>query len=289
MPGLWPGKKSLFLSELGARVIKDDCAGLAAEMTYNWMLSLLPMLIFIFTLFGLLNAQPTLFAQVIRVLRRLIPGEAFLLVQASLNQLIQDSNGGLAVISLLATLWTASNGAITVEKAFMRFYAMDDKPLVFWKQRLIAILVIMGIVILLLICTNLMVFGEVILSILKHGLGLPETAIELFTLWRWLIPIVSLFLLSWFVYASVPRNFEEHPWPKRWPGALVFVPLWIVFSLLFSTYVNNMGNYSKIYGPMGAIVILMIWLYFSSFALLVGCEVNALLLHFKQSRYKKSD
>ncbi len=273
------------MGELGARIIRHDCAGLAAEMTYNWMLSLLPMLIFVFTLFGLMNAQPELFAQVIKVLRRLVPGEAFLLVQASLKALIQDSSSGLAIISLVVSLWTASNGAVTVEKAFSRFYDMELDLPSFWQQRFLAMLVILGLAFMVLICANLVIFGEVILQIMKNVLVFPVKSLDLFSTMRWFLPISSLLVISWFVYSVTPRPLGRESWKIMWPGALVFVPLWIVCSVLFSQYVNNMGNYSKVYGPMGAIIILMIWLYLTSFALLIGGEFNALLLNWKQQKH----
>ncbi|WP_373533219.1 YihY/virulence factor BrkB family protein [Vampirovibrio sp.] len=267
-----------FLKTLTQRMIQHDCAGLAAEMCYNWMISLLPMIIFIFTLFGLMNAQPELFAQVARVLQRLIPGEAFHMVEASIRALIADSTSELALLSLLASLWTASNGAVTLEKAFIRFYGMESRTPGFWQQRAIAILLILGLAFIVLVCANLIIFGELIIQILQTGLNLPNSAIDFMSWGRWALSVSSLLVISWFVYSMVPRPLGPQSWKKMWPGALVFVPLWILFSFLFSQYVHNMGNYSKIYGPMGAIIILMIWLYLTSFALLVGGEVNALLL-----------
>lgn len=254
-------------------------------MTYNWMLSLLPLLIFTFTLFGLITTQPELFAQVVKILKRLLPNEAFLLVQASLKALTQDSSSGIAIISFVASLWTASNGAVTVEKAFSRFYETPIETPSFWQKRLVAMLVILGLSLMMLVCANLIIFGEVILQIMKTALAFPVQSLDLFATLRWVLPITSLLLISWFVYSVTPRPLGKDSWKSMWPGALVFAPLWILFSLLFSHYVNNMGNYSKVYGPMGAIIILMFWLYFTSFALLVGGEFNALLIVFRQQRH----
>lgn len=267
-----------FLKRLGLKISSDDCMGLAAEMAYNWMLSLLPGLIFLFTLFGMVNSQQASFYRVLTILRRLVPKDAYSLVQASLDALIQESNGGLAILSLLAALWTVSNGAVTVEKALNRFYKIEPKFNDFWKERLSAIIIVIGISVLMLVSTNLIVFGEAIHQFLGQVLHFPETWLNWIRLLRWTLPIFSLFVMSWFVYAIVPRTLGRRFWRNMWPGAMTFVPLWILISLLFGTYVSNMGNYGKIYGPMGAIVILMIWLYLTSLALLIGGEVNALLL-----------
>jgi membrane protein len=173
---------------------------------------------------------------------------------------------------------------VTLEKAFIRFYGMEAKAPGFWRQRALAVLLILGLAFMVMVCVNLVIFGEVIIQILRKGLNLPATTLDFIYWARWALPISSLLVISWFVYSVVPSPLGPQSWKKMWPGALVFVPLWILFSLLFSQYVNNMGNYSKVYGPMGAIIILMVWLYLTSFALLVGGEVNALLLARSQTR-----
>jgi membrane protein len=267
-----------FLKQLMGRLGEDDSAGLAAEMSYNWMLALLPTLIFIFTLFGMFGIHTDLFAQILGNLQRLIPNDAFDLIQASLSELTRDSSGSLALVSFLGALWTASNGAITVEKALNRANHCIEIKRTFWQQRIIALLIVIGLAILLFVCANLIVFGGLMIDAIQDFLRWPEWMLRLFGFLRWSIPIAGLVLISGFIYWIAPEPLEGRERERKsvWPGALTFVGVWILISIAFSLYVSNMGNYNKIYGPMGAIVILMIWLYLTSFALILGGEVNAL-------------
>ena len=267
-----------FLKQLLHRLGEDDSIGLAAEMSYNWMLSLLPTLIFLFTLFGLFGVHTDLFAQTMGHLQRLIPQDAFKLIEASLSELTQASSGGLAILSFLGAMWTASNGAVTVEKALNRANHCQEIKRTFWQQRAIALLIVIGLGFLLFVCANLIVFGGLILDAIQNFLRWPAWMLSLFSFLRWTIPIASLILISGFIYWIAPEPLpQQERWKKSvWPGALTFVGAWIFISIGFSIYVSNMGNYNKIYGPMGAIIILMVWLYLTSLALILGGEVNAL-------------
>lgn len=269
-----------FLKRLWTRIQEDDIAGLSAEMTYNWMLALVPTLIFVFALFGMFGVQTTLFEELLVRLHKLVPNDAFALIRASLNELTKDSSGSLAIISFLGALWTASNGAITLEKAINRASRCTETHRNFWMQRAIALLLVIGMGILLFVCANLIVFGEIIFTTIQHYVSLPSWTAPVFTLARWAIPIAGLVLISGFIYYVAPDYWPESRRKETkkhiWRGSLTFVGLWIFVSWLFSLYVSNMGDYNKIYGPMGAIIILMVWLYLTSFSILCGSEVNGI-------------
>lgn len=265
------------LKALWARMNQNDCAGLAAEMAYNWMLALLPILIFMFAVFGMMHTETDLFAQTMDNMRRLVPPDAFNLIQGSLSELTKDSSQGLAIASLMGALWTSSNGAVTIEKGINRAYRCIDKKRGFIQQRLVALAIVVGMALILLVFSNLLVFGDAIIAGIEHYLNPGDGIIAMLGVLRWTIPIAGLLAVSMFIYAIAPDYHEKGAWKKSWPGALTFVVLWIGISVLFSTYVSNMGNYNKVYGPMGAIVILMIWLYLTSYALLIGGEVNAMV------------
>ncbi|MCE3235537.1 MAG: Membrane protein-like protein [Vampirovibrio sp.] len=277
-----------FLKHLWARIQEDDIAGLSAEMTYNWMLALVPTLIFVFALFGMFGVQSNLFGELLVHLQKLVPHDAFALIQASLQELTKDSNGSLAIISFLGALWTASNGAVTLEKAINRASRCTEIHRSFWMQRAVALLLVIGLGILLFVCANLIVFGEIIFNTIQRYIYLPSWTGLVFSLIRWTIPIAGLILISAFIYYVAPDYWPESKRKESkkhiWRGSLTFVSLWIIVSWLFSLYVTNMGNYNKIYGPMGAIVILLIWLYLTSFSLLCGSEVNGIFNECKTSK-----
>ncbi len=266
-----------FLKLLWRRLLENDSPGLAAEMTYNWMLSLLPALIFIFSLFGMFGVQSSLFEHFILRLHRLIPADAFNLLETYLRELTRDSSGSLALVSFAGALWTAANGAVTVEKALNRSYRCIEEPRNFWQKRATAMWIVVGMGFLLFVCANLLVFGEVLFQAIQHIFPLPQEMLRLLGYVRWVIPVFSLIVISAFIYYVAPGYKPERPRKRRiWRGAMAFVGIWIFVSWLFSLYVNNMGNYSRIYGSMGAVIILMVWLYITSFALIIGGEINAI-------------
>jgi membrane protein len=95
---------------------------------------------------------------------------------------------------------------------------------------------------------------------------------------------VGLLAVSVFIYTVVPER--RGSWKTIWPGACAFVMIWILISLLFGEYVTNLSSYNKVYGSMGTIIVLMVWLYLTSYALLIGGELNALLWRSEMRRNK---
>jgi len=268
-----------FLKRLWDCLKRDDAAGLSAEMTYNWMLSLLPTLMFLFTLFGMFGVKSDLVDQFMSRIYVVAPREAYTLLQVTLTALIKDSNGGVAVLSLLGAIWSASNGVTSIEKALNRAFRCVDKNRGFLRHFLVGLLAVIGLGILMLLSANLVVFGDVIFGFIQQTFWLPEQVGWIFSWLRWSVAIVGLVLISSFIYWLVPDIRAEKLKFRQsvLPGTLVFVPLWILISWLFSLYVVSFGHYSKIYGSMGAIIVLMIWLYLTSYTLIIGGEVNAII------------
>lgn len=265
-----------FLKDLWARIGQNDYFGLSAEMAYNWMMALVPLLIFLFSLFGMVTGGGDGFGQILDQLRRLLPADAFNLVRGTLEDLTRNSSGGLAAAGLLGALWASSNGAMVVIKALDRAYRCTEESRHFIMQRLIGLSIVVGMGLIMLVFSNVIVFGGMALDAMEAWFRPYGLAVRLLEVARWALPLAGLVLVSMFIYSIAPNRKIRGHWKETWPGALTFVGLWVAISWLFSLYVSNMGNYSKVYGPMGAIIILLFWLYLTSFALLIGGQVNAI-------------
>ncbi|HEY9746062.1 MAG TPA: YihY/virulence factor BrkB family protein, partial [Oculatellaceae cyanobacterium] len=183
----------------------------------------------------------------------------------------------LAVASFVAALWTGSNGALVIEKALNRAYRKSGRRRNFWRQRLVALLSILGVGLILLVSTNLVVFGKMLIAAAEHWWRPAGWVLGWLKVLRWLMPMGGLFAVSLFIYTVGPECKQQRVWRTIWPGAATFVALWWLVSWLFGEYVSSLAHYNKVYGSMGTIVVLMVWLYLTSYALLVGGEVNALL------------
>lgn len=257
---------------------RDDAAGLAAEITYNWMLSLIPALIFIFALFGMFGVKTTLFEQLMDRVYAIAPREAYNLLLASLTELVSASNGGIAILSLAGAIWTASNGVTSVEKALNRAFRNVEMRRGMVRNYLVGIGAVVGLGFLMFVSANLVVFGDVIFNFIQNTFRVGPEVLLVLGWFRWGIAVGGLVLIISFIYWLVPdvRLAKLSFWKRVLPGTLVFVPLWLLISWLFSLYVTNFGHYNKVYGSMGAIIVLMLWLYLTSYTLIIGGEVNAI-------------
>jgi membrane protein len=265
-----------FLKQLFHRVNDDDCGGLAAEMAYNFMLAFVPLLIFMVSMFGLISTDPQVLQNIMQNMHRIVPGEAVGILETSLLNITSDSSGGIAIIGLIGALWSSSNAAMVVIKALNRAYRCTEDKRPFWKQRLVALGIVLGMAVILILCSNLLVFGGMIIDFINTHFGLSRGTESMLHLLRCTIGFGALLVITDLIYVVWPDYKDGPVWKRTWTGAFTFIGLWIILSWLFSLYVANMGQYSQVYGSLGAIVVLMIWLYLTSFVLLIGGEVNAI-------------
>jgi membrane protein len=261
-----------------AEIQKDDCLGLAAEMAYHLTLSLLPALLFIVSILGLLGGRQDAFADTMGLLGQVVPKEAMPLLRDTLSTIIRGSSGGLATLGLLGALWTASNGAAVVVKGINRAYDMPTHKDPAWLERILAVLMILLVCTGLVVNLNLLLFGDQLIHWIGDLFSLPEFLQIALQGVRWLIIVGGLITVSALAYAlAVLSHTPRLTWRDTWPGAIVFVLLWLAVSWAFGYYVENMAHFNQVYGALGAVVILMTWLYLSSLALLIGGEFNAVI------------
>jgi len=119
------------------------------------------------------------------------------------------------------------------------------------------------------------VAGQVAAQDIAASLGLRQATAWVFEIAPYPLAILALGVASWFLYWAAPARRPA----KRWalPGVIVFVPGWIIATVLFSIYVANFGSYSDTYGALGGVIVLLLWFYLTALILLVGGEINAVL------------
>ncbi len=215
---------------------------------------------------------------------RFLPDDAIEVFSGLLISIVEGSSGGLALLSFLAAFWAASNGAQVILKALNRAYGYPEESSFFRKKKL-AVFILLSLGLTLFVASNLIIFGDLLLAYLGDMFQLGGETIILVSVLRWVLVILTIILFTSYVYSIVPgARGQEIPWKRTLPGSLVFAFLWIVVSLVFSLYVENMGRYNQVYGALGAVIVLMVWIFMSSFVLLVGGEVNAVLAANQQHR-----
>ena len=277
MSSLW-GLGGLSWKTLGKRVISeiqsDDVFGRAAQLAYYFLLALFPLLLFLTSVIGLLLGSGTgvrhsLFAYLSRVL----PGSASNLVDSTMYEVSAASGGGKVTFGLLAALWAASNGMGAITNALNAAYNVkESRP--WWKQRLTAISLTLVLSVLIISALVLVLYGGKIANQIAVTYGFSEAFTTAWKLLQW--PLVLAFMLLSFslIYYLAP-DLREQNWVWITPGSVIGVVLWLLVSFGFKLYLHFFDSYSKTYGTLGAVIILMLWLYFTGAAILIGGEVNS--------------
>jgi len=261
--------RSSLLRLLWHRIEEDDLPGLSAQLAYFFLLSLFPLLIVLFTL---LPYFPIPHQNILGMIRDFAPAEAMALIEKNVKEIMSQRNGGLLSFGIIGTIWSASNGINAIVRAFNKAYNVKESRS-FIVARGTAILLTFGMIFVFLLALILPVFGKEIGLFLFSQLGYTKEFIKIWNTLSWLGSAIILFLIFTGLYWIAPN--VKHKCRSAFPGAIFATIGWIISSMGLSFYVGNISNYSLTYGGIGAIIVLMIWLYLSAFIIILGGEVNA--------------
>ena len=268
-----------FAKRLYAKIFDDDIIGNAAQVAFYFSFALFPLLLFLLTLFGfVLESATELRAELFDYLKQIMPATAFTLVETTINEVMTESSGGKLTLGLFIALWSASAGLDALRGALNEVYNLKEtRP--WWKTKLISLLLTLGIGILILLALALIFYGSQTLTLV-----LPFDSPYVLKPLGWLIILIILSLAFALLY-----NFSPNHSPFKWkwisPGAIAGIVLWILFSGGFRIYLGYFDSYAKTYGSLGAVIILLLWLYLTALVILIGGAINAIF--DEQSGVKK--
>jgi membrane protein len=271
------------IKRVGHEFSHDDLNGRAAELSYYFLLALFPLLLFLLAVFGIFaHAGSELRAQLMGHLARVLPASANDLIGRTLNEVSAATGAGKISFGILATLWAASNGMGAIVKSLNICYDVKEtRP--WWKARLVAIALTIGISLLVIAALALVLYGGPIGEGIAAKVGLGGIFTSVWNLLQ--IPLAIAFMVFAFaaVYYFAP-NVEHPTWYWITPGSVVGVLLWLAGSSLFRLYLSYFDNYSKTYGSLGAVIVLILWLYVTGLAIMLGGEVNSEIEHAAAER-----
>ncbi len=273
------GLGGLSWRELGHRVFncvqKTNCVGNAAALAYYFLFSLFPFLLFLTALLAYLPVT-NLLEQMMSLLAQVMPGEAHQIVRNYIDGLLAQPRGDVLSFGILFALWTASNAVTAICDGLNHAYAVEEgRP--FWKVRGLAILLTVGLSVFLIASIVLLIFGPQIGRYIADWVGLGDIFQTAWNVLRWPVILAMVTLAMAVIYYYAPD--VEQRWQWITPGSLFAVLTWTLVSLGFSYYVNNFGSYDKTYGSIGAIIVLLTWMYVSGLVILVGGVINAQIEH----------
>lgn len=259
---------------------RDDALGLAAQLAFYLILALFPFILVLVSLIGTFSSEE--FARsVLQYFEQVMPREVYWIIESYLSDTISGSNPapGLFSIGIALTLWPMSNAFAALMSALNKAYDVEEtRP--FWKLRGIALLMTLGLSVMMLIGVLLLIFGPDIGRIVASFFGLSSVFELAWNIVRWPVALFFLMFTLALIYYFAPNANQ----PFRWitPGGFIAILLWVLASLAFRFYVSNFGSYDEIYGSIGAVIILLLYLYISSLTILFGAELNATLVRMQE-------
>lgn len=264
--------------ELGKRVWNemnaDDVWGRAAQLSYYFLLALFPLLLVLMAVLGIFADEGTrLRESLIGYLTQVMPDSAGELVHSTVKELSNSAGGGKISVGLLATLWAASNGMGAICETLNTAYNVKESRS-WWKVRLVAIGLTIALALLIIVAVALLLYGFEIADAIATWAGLSTAFSITWKIAQW--PLILFFIMMAFnlIYYFGP-DLKEQEWKWVTPGSAVAVALWLLVSFGFKSYLKYFNSYSATYGSLGALIIMMLWFYFTGMAILIGGEVNS--------------
>ncbi|MCR4293940.1 MAG: YihY family inner membrane protein, partial [Elusimicrobia bacterium] len=253
------------------QVGRDDLYDRAASLSFYFMFSLFPMLIVLTAVFGLLSAQG-LMEDLLVYADRVLPSDAASLLRKTFQEISAGAGGGFVSAGLAGSLWVASSGMVSTISALNRAFGIRE-PRSWLRRRLTAIGLTVGFSLLALVALFLIAFGGPFGERVASFAGLGELFKSVWSVFRWTAGPLAALAGVGLVYRLAPAGRRGRPLPT--PGAVFAVVAWIAASQGLSVYVGASARYNAVYGSIGAVVVLLLWLYLSALTLLVGAEIDA--------------
>lgn len=246
----------------------------AAGLSYYFILSLFPAMIALASVVGFLPI-PNLWEQSLNFISEYLPPESWALVSQILTDVITPNRGAFLSFGLLGTIWVASSGfAAMIEALNVAYDVPETRP--YWKTRLLAIGLTFLVGGLLMVALLAMLVGPAFGGWLAGKLHLSAFFAAVWPYIRWTLStafVVAAVEGLYFLAPNVKQKFK-----CSLPGAVIGVAGWLALSYLLGIYFQQFANFNKTYGTLGAAIALMVWCYWSAFAILVGAEINSELL-----------
>ncbi|RAJ32880.1 YihY/virulence factor BrkB family protein [Pedobacter cryoconitis] len=260
---------SFFFRELG----KDSLVNKASSLAYTFMLAIFPGIIFLFTLIPFIPKRIGFQDQLMVLLQLILPAQAYKAFEATLSEIIKIQNGKLLSFGIILSVFFATNGMHSLMNAFNKSSLVVETR-TWLKQRLIALVLTFVLAVSLIITIGAMTVGEIALNYINKGLHIKgHFIVYIIDISRWALLGILYFVTISILYRYGPANTKK--WRFFSPGSwlatiLAFLTIWG-----FSFYINHFGSYNKVYGSIGTLIVIMIWLYLNSLILLIGFELNA--------------
>ena len=256
---------------------RNHTAAFAAGLAYYFVLSLFPALILLATVL-VLSPVPDLYGRILTLLSRVVPADGMGLIRRISASVISPNRRTLLSFGIVGVLWSTCTGFVAVIEALnVAYNVLETRP--FWRTRMLALLMAMGVGGLLLLALLVQVVGPDFGRWLARNFGLGPVLRVVWPYLRWGVTAAFTVVAILATYKAAPNIRQSIR--QVLPGALVATVFWIVLSFGIGFYFRSFAHFNKTYGALGAAVALMVWLYYSGFVILIGASVNSQLMQLQ--------
>jgi membrane protein len=269
--------KEIFRRTLKEAFWEDNCLGMAAQLAYYFFFALFPALLFLLALASYFPLT-TLIDEMFRTLGSFVPPEVLSIITDQIKKISEGEQTGLLTLGMLATLWSSSAAMTAIIDTLNAAYDVQEgRP--WWKVRLIAIGLTIGVALFILLSFALVLVGPTMAETIADRSPALGPVFE----WTWKIvqwPLVFALASTGIALIYYFAPDVEQGWIWLTPGSLFATTVWLIASLGFKYYVaSSMGAYVETYGAIGGVMVLLLWFYLSGLAILIGAELNAEIEH----------
>ena len=252
----------------------------ANSMAFSFFLALFPGIILLLTLVPLVSkllifwkplTQQNLMNVLLEEIDKVLPGTAGTMVTDAFTQL-DEIHETLISVGLFLAIFFASNGMVDMMRSFEKRYKSTFKQRKFLRKRLVAIGLVFQMGFLVILSVLLLIVGDFFIALLVSKFDLSQFSNFLLQTFRWVVILLLFYSGFAILYRFGPSTYQRFKWLS--PGATLATLLSLVVSVGFSSYVDNFGTYNRVYGSIGTIIVLMLWMQLNCYILLIGFELN---------------
>jgi len=255
--------------------VSDNAFDLGAQQAYYFFFALFPALLTLISIASFFTLS-NLIGQVITALGQFVPQDVLTIVADQIKKISDSQQGGLLTIGFLLTLWSSSGALVSIITTLNAAYDITEgRP--WWKVRLTAICLTIGVAIFILVSLLLVLVGPTLAEHLAMRLRLGAAFKWAWWILQWPVVLALVATGIGLIYYYAPDAEQEWTWIT--PGSVVATMLWLLVSLVFKVYISYFGNYNETYGTIGAVIVLLTWLYLSGLAIIFGAEMNSEIEH----------
>lgn len=257
---------------------RNDLINRAYELAYNFLLAVFPMLLFLLGILGMFASEDSkLRNDLFYYFQLALPPAAYQLLVQTLHEVTPSSTGGKLTFGLLFALYSGSSGMTQLMSTLNAAYEVrEDRS---WlKVHLISLALTLAMSILVIAALFLVLAGGQVVASMGQALGLNAAAFVAIKVLQWIFALTFVVFAFAIIYYYAPNVHEQH-WYWLTPGSVVGVAAWTLASAILRAYLHFFNSYSKTYGSLGAVIILMLWFYVAGLSFLIGSQINATIEH----------